>query len=671
MASVSIATADSDELFSMLESSAEELELKEEQQGNVGAAMRLVETFSSLMKKKFWLRNTVSPYTDGFEIAVPFRHKFMYQYTEHELAHNLFQSSFAAKELFCQKYVELIESVIKKQNRRLTVQQKSAITDMVGLMLNVLEDHRINTLWSTMYEGSYAIMQEQAKELLKRVVKPAKDDLIAYFLLVANDHPKLPKSRFSHFEPHFREAIKKVAYKGPTATFVVGKWLLTQMVSTIIDQQQQDQQQQSGQGNGQSQQQGQQQQDGESQDGQQDGQQQDDSPSSSGGAPSAQPADSGSSGGAKPTPDQRIDALMQLVNDMARTDAARDATNRMEIIVGDVRADRFQKDKYGAEAKVNTALRIDMADEAIESFLRTSEAEMQTVLKQIESVLESSKSSRSEDDLLKRGLAGKVTFTDVKNPVKPPSMPAEDRHTAARLSERFRRVHSSRKSARFDSGSSVDLASVIYNQANGTNEPCFLEEATGRGFQVMILVDQSGSMGGLPSHQASRACRILRRALKGPNITFDVWGFNGGSGTVITRLPTNKDVDEAKELQCGGSTPLAQAMHVAVNFLSRGTHKKHLLVLTDGEPNALNKGGGFTMNTERSAVAAVGAETKRARKMGVNVTGIAIGNSVTVESLKTMFGADRHWMVARSPTTLPQKMLQTVSSSFASFLRNA
>jgi Mg-chelatase subunit ChlD len=359
---------------------------------------------------------------------------------------------------------------------------------------------------------------------------------------------------------------------------------------------------------------------------------------------------------------------MELVESMRQSDTSAAATKKLAVLAADVKEDRFKKDEVGAKQKVEAALKIDMADAAIDAFLKSSESDMKAVLERIEAALHSSRSNRSDDDNLKRGMNSKVTFQDAAESRFKSVMSSEDRYTAARLNERFRRIHAKRKLTRFDSGSAVDVSTAIYNRVNGTNEPCFLDEATGRGFQMMILIDQSGSMRGAPFLQAARASRILRRALHAPNITFDVWGFNGNAGTTIIRMPSNKDIGESYDAYCTGNTPMAQAMHVAVNYLSRGTQKKHLLVLTDGLPNAVKDG---EFGRKVNAIEAVGNEAKRARKMGIHVTAIAIGAGVTREVLTQMFGHNRYWSQAFQPKQLPARMVQAVTTSFSSFLKQS
>lgn len=676
--------SEADSLADQLDSMVEDGALSAEKAGMVGAAYRLVDTFSSLLNKKMWLKNGQTPCTDGHEIIVPYRHDFMYQYTEHEIAHNLFQSSFTAKEVFCDKYVEQIDAALKQNKVVLTVEQRMGIRHTVGMMLNVLEDHRINSLWSTLYEGSYALMQEQAQTLLKRLVKPAKTDLTCFFLLVAYQYKTIPQSTFSALQPAMADAIKKVAYKGPTATFVVGKWLLSKMVDFFVQQarEQQQQQQQSGgagsasqgqgqqgQGDGQDQQQG-------SQDQQQSQQGQQRQEQAQGGAQDQQGQQQGQQGQqsapTKASFPERIEALQKLVKAMQQDDAAAKAASRVKSIAEDVRKDRFEKGRTEAEKRVTTALGINLSDDSVESFLRTSEAEMQKKLEQIEEVLKSNVSKRSDDDIMRRGVAGAVTFKDIKRAnIQPSSLLPEDARAVQRLRELFRRVHTRRVKQRYESGSEVDIETVIYNRANNMNEPCFKDEGSGRGFKVMVLVDRSGSMSGMRSFEAERACRMLRKALKQPNIDTVVWGFSGGptGSTAITRIAPNLDVSESREMPCNGNTPMGQAIRVATNYLAQGTQKKHLVVITDGMPNA-------STNIQKlgrapSATEAVTEEVKRARRMGIHVTAITIGASISEAEMKEMFGSEKSWAIAPRAEDLAPKLLKATTSSFVEFLKQA
>jgi nitric oxide reductase activation protein len=285
-------------------------------------------------------------------------------------------------------------------------------------------------------------------------------------------------------------------------------------------------------------------------------------------------------------------------------------------------------------------------------------------------VLKNSNSKRTDDDIMRRGIAGKVSFKDIRTTrVTPNPLSAEDARAVQRLRELFRRVHTRKVKQRYESGSEVDIETVIYNRVNNLNEPCFKDEGSGRGFKVMLLVDRSGSMSGPRSVEAERACRMLRKALKQPNVDTVVWGFSGGTSgeTALTRVAPNLDISESREMPCQGNTPMGQAIRVATNYLAQGTQKKHLFVITDGMPNASTNVQ--KLGRSSSATDAVAEEVERARKMGIHVTALTIGVGINEKEMKDMFGSERSWAIAPRTEDLTPKLLKAATTSFVQFLK--
>ena len=158
---------------------------EEEQEERLTALFKTVDAFAGIMNRKMWVKSSPAPYTDGYEIGVPFKDKRVYEYGEHELAHNLFMSNFRAKEMFCEEYVKQIAAALAQDKVTLDAHARGSLGQMIGMLLNVLEDHRVNSLWAMLYPGSYKRIMDAGTDLLQKLKAQAHEELLAYFLLIA------------------------------------------------------------------------------------------------------------------------------------------------------------------------------------------------------------------------------------------------------------------------------------------------------------------------------------------------------------------------------------------------------------------------------------------------------------------------------------------------------
>lgn len=631
---------------------------------------KTVDTFAALMDRKMWVKNAQTAYTDGYEIGIPFSSPHAYEYAEHEIAHNLFLSNFKAKALFSEEYVKQIAAALKQNGKELALNGREKLHEMVGMLLNVLEDHRVNSLWAMLYPGSYKRLADSAVETMSRHKSKAHDDLVAYFLMIAYDM-KVPSGRYDRFGPAMVAALKKVERKGPSATFVVGKWLMTQLVSEIIRglqglppppqagkariQTDLDKMDKGGSRASPA---------GRSPAG-------DGSDSADG---DAAPADA--SGGEWTPPDvqagreDRVDALLKLVEHASQVAKGMDTSKERLKDVQDSRFDAKGSAK-AAQELVKSAMDTNVQDaDSMDLHLARSESSMREAVKRIREALEEA-GAVTEDEWITRDAHAKVKFDDVKaSHLSTPPLSYEDTTATRRLRETFQRVKSRRAKTLTDAGHEIDLEAYIANRMNGTLDPVFKQESSGRGFKTLILVDRSSSMQGERTDSVERATRILRRALKQPNVDFNVWGFRS-AGHVVHLCRLDKTVDlqaDGGAMQVSGTTPLHIATRTAVNWLSDGHEKKQLIILTDGEPCYSSSSG--RNYSEDQLMLQVHKEVDRARKMGINVTSLVIGSQVSDKNARTMFGEKKHWLRAEADT-LAKNLVKVVTSSFTNYLSNA
>jgi hypothetical protein len=651
----------------------------------VVAAFKTVETFSGLVGRKLWLKNsTGGAYTDGWEIGAPFKHSYFYQMMEHELSHILFKSNLAAKDKFADEYTAQIRKAVEAHGKSLAPQDETLLRNSLGMIVNVVEDHRVNSLWAMLYPGSYAILNEYATDLLnnKASVARAHDSIINYFLMVAYD-VKPPAGPLDRLGPAMTSALKKVERKGPMSTFIISKWLVTQLVSELIRSVKGEPPPQTAgsaaiqislPAGGSSEQ-------GDDEEGEGgSGESGDDAGDADAGySGKGQSAATGADAGADWNPPEvtasaaeRVSALQTFIALSDKGTDPKAGEEKMKAWLSDVKADRFDQKgaKVDAINMVKAALETDVTDSTqMDLNLARSEEAMSKV---IDTIMERLQADRkvSQDDWISRDAHAKVTFRDVREAAAYKSpMSAQDNMTASRLKELMGRVRQRKAKTLAESGSEIDIEALIARRINNSMDPVFKVETSGRGFKTLVLLDRSASMAGEPTTQVERATRILRKALKQPNIEMNVWGFqSSGMEVILTRLAPNLDAPETKAMPVRGETPIHVAVRTAVNWLGVGSEKKQLIIITDGEP-VFATSSGHSYGT-KTLMQYVQKECVRARKQGINVTAIGIGNGVSADSMRLMFGERKYWTQVRHTSDLGDCMVKTLGTSFIDYIKN-
>lgn len=609
----------------------------------LSAAFKTVDIFSGITGKRLILKNGDQPSTDLHTILAPFDGPYFYQDVEHELSHILFRSDSIAKKLFIEEYVKRVTKLVEKQGITFDAHQKQVLTLSVNHLIGVTEDRRCESLWSLIYGGSYRIMREQAYEFMERGLSEAHRSLCVYYSLIEAGHsPK--KGKLSRYRPYFEEALKKVEYRGFEATLVVSKWLLANLVSELIREIKKlpsppPPQKNSAGG-------GAQESGGDGNDGE--GQQQTlwDPPE------------------VDATPEERAEALKKLLVYMGTIPG--DIADRAD----DVKAAPFQEPGAGRRAAkaVSDALKLDIHNPSeVNACLDGSESKMRAILAEVFAFL---RQRMTGDEWIRRGTEAKVVFRDVRERDTlgrtPAPLDPEDVDTIRRLRAIFHRVMGKRHTVLDDTGTDLDVAAYIERRLTGNSTPVFRQDVRGRGFKCLLVIDRSGSMSGHRTRQAERACRVIARALKFPFVDMNMWGFQSlEDGQIdITRFDPRLEIFDSDKSSVRGFTPLHLAVRVGVRHMERGSEAKHLVVVTDGVPVYYRRDGESYPTAQLLSM--VREEVRKARKKGIQVTGLLIGHELDSKSMAFMFG--RSWKYLPSEHFGPP-LVQVISTSFMNYLR--
>ena len=386
---------------------------------------------------------------------------------------------------------------------------------------------------------------------------------------------------------------------------------------------------------------------------------------------------SGDSAWNPPSPDatgeERAKALEDLINKLGKPPPQVEDT---------VSKGKYSKGKGSpkSQAKANEAVNSPVnKPDKFEEQLEESEKEMEDILDEAKKAM---RQKVDHDDWLQKDAMAKVRFIDQRVTGERARLPAEDQGTVKRLRALFHKVMGRRKRVLEDAGNEIDVQAYIEQKLTGIPGPVFRCEGSGQGFKVMLLFDRSGSMAGQKTQQCERAARIIQRALKFPFVEIEMWGFTAFEGGAITisRFDQReeiwlKDTDKG----AGGFTPLHVACRLACRRLSEGTESKSLIVLTDGLPMHARRDGRWF--SQKQLMVFVREELQAARKKGVNVTGVLLGENIvqrrggfvssyemTPKQLEFMFGTRRNWR-RMSPESINRDLVQLVSQSFLRYLK--
>jgi len=643
------------------------------------SAYKTVEAFGGITKRRLWLKDGQKPYTDGHEVCVPLGDPAAYKLLGHQLAHILFQTNPHARKLFIEEYVKRIAELVEKNGKPLAGNQQAAFAQMLEEIINAIECHRVESLWGLLYSGSYkfgrTLAREEAEELL-----PSAHETFAQFLSVLEAGCDPPSGRFDRFRPYIVEAFRKSERRGPSATLIVSKWLITHMVSEILrearneppppdaqlpdlladppafpepkqdqppgnndaqkppDTSDLDKSDAEGESVGGADQAPEEDQEGK-EPGESDGPGKKSEHAPKDGEAKGQsdevgdPDPDGTPGSGKWTPpktdasqQERADALKKLIDQLGR-DPSKQKPGRFNDV-----KDPPAPEKGAAQAAAqmaSEALKTDVGNQkALQGSLDASRNAMD---EQVERARNAFRQQMTHDDWLRRDSHAKVVFRDVKPRdvlgmhVYPLS--AEDQLTIQKLRGLFNRVMGKRRLQLEETGTEIDVPALIERRVTGANIPVFRHEVRGQGFKPLILIDRSGSMGGDKQIQSERACRIIARALRYPFVDLHIWGFQSlANGQVdIVRFDPKVEVFDTDKSRIAGVTPFHLAIRVAHRFLERGTEMKHLFAVTDGFP-VYSRKDGQSFSTKQ-LIMLVREEVHAAKVRGIATTGAIIGSS--------------------------------------------
>jgi Ca-activated chloride channel family protein len=162
------------------------------------------------------------------------------------------------------------------------------------------------------------------------------------------------------------------------------------------------------------------------------------------------------------------------------------------------------------------------------------------------------------------------------------------------------------------------------------------------GVALVLVIDRSGSMSGLPIEMAKAACKATVGTLQGDDV-LEVIAFDSTPNRYVKMQPARyhtRITNEIARMQPGGGTEIFAALDMAYQDLSvTQARKKHVILLTDGRAETQGI---------RDLVQAMIAES-------ITVTTVGLGDGADVELLRMIAdtGGGRYHHVP-DPNSLPR-----------------
>ena len=193
----------------------------------VQVAFKTVRTFGGITRRKLYLLHAQQPSNDGYAIKAPFQSDNFYQIVEHEISHILFGTDPLALRGFIHEYT-------LRAKRAVNSIPLPALSRFLADIANILEDHRVISLWGLLYPGSQRRIAEMFRQNAGTTLPYPLKDPVACLLAISRGlevESTIPEDRLVLF----KEALRKVERRGYNATLLVTAWLVKHLVDEDVE----------------------------------------------------------------------------------------------------------------------------------------------------------------------------------------------------------------------------------------------------------------------------------------------------------------------------------------------------------------------------------------------------------------------------------------------------
>jgi hypothetical protein len=200
-----------------------------------GVLAKTVGIFAGITRRHLTLEDGPEPTTDGTVIRVPHASVDAYELLEKELARVVFHSDALVRQAFIEEYVAKMAVLAKRHDVAI---HEANIAYLVGGVFDVLEAHRVLTLWSRLYPGSASrivnLQREAIDHALAQQTAEGAAPSVLNGLLATSHGVDYDMGPLENLRPYLEEALEKVSHRSAKATLLVSRWLVSSLVNQLI-----------------------------------------------------------------------------------------------------------------------------------------------------------------------------------------------------------------------------------------------------------------------------------------------------------------------------------------------------------------------------------------------------------------------------------------------------
>jgi hypothetical protein len=572
-----------------------------------------VDTFSALLGNDFDLVAAPCGSTDcKTYFRIPLDDPEAYLILEHEISHPLFGTDLTLTEAFRDKAVErLLNRAGIPCTHPDAIPYKAKLEAIVHHLWNLLEDHRVRSLWGEIYWGGAELLGQRWSDIAKYEMEDqAKKDLVTYLgrLAAGSDTDDAPNN-FKACAPHMEKAKKLVARVDNAACLAITARLVDDIADELLKQYPQD-------------------------------------PKSSKKQQAQQklqalaiaisnPGDSGTGHGDNEDNPMGGKDIDQPSGKKSRVTAKQMGQIRRLLTAKD---DDGEEDAQGTPGKSTLQKMLDAGAEKMFRRLEQARSEMAKPKKSV--------SQQQKDILLSAAKVSGIQGVFV-TPVTRLPRPSRG---AGRLRRHLERVRMKRETRKVWSGSDLDMEALISAKLSKSmgHTKLFKETRPYGGMDLLLLLDVSGSMCGWGLDILEQAVADVVFASMGVKVKVHMWGFSS-SLYFFKKLGSPKNVPGINMYM----THMVQALDAAWEWAKASKTQRGVLLITDGVPT--------TCRARRSVGDAVEdlhnvLTDMKKDNVVVSVLGVGGGNKKYYDKC---FGAGRYGLV-ETAQDIPKSLSEAV-----------
>jgi len=630
---------------------------------------KTVEIFSGVVGKRLRLKfeSYATPSTDGTTIVLPTCSpddwRDVYTSLEHELGHIVFRSDFRNLQKFLDQHYKKYGSFLPRA------------------VYNLVEDHRVDSLWSRIYAGSAMFMKDYASRVLSRTKVSTP---LSTLMAIRYDFWHMIPENLKPLAQRLAPLIKSVEGKGPAATHVVAGRILPIIAPYYPPF---NPPPQSGQGPSER----------EEHKEQKTGKEETSKTGASKASKTPETTEVEEAEGgevekaeAQKAEPQKTEAQPSEASASKPSEAPSEAKAESE---GEKEAKREEAkpsvpSSWGIDAEVRkieeemerevisvsnvTAFRVATKETKVDhknpdEALKEAEEEGRRMVERVKKQLNVPIPRHSIDE----GIIGTVITKDVFGHSVDPM--EADHAVAKQLRSAFLRIKGKASLTEEDSGLDVDIDNYIQRKVGKDGSiPPFVAEELNIGLNIVLLLDCSGSMGThklgdsrRPLDSAKRVVLTLYEAIQRlPNVDLEVYAFSGNNysdyQTPVVKL-TPQRLATLSISHDNEYTHIHRAVQYVTNILARKLGKKLLIIVTDGVPQSVNLDFATMLRLTSIAV-------YKARRRGIEVFTIRVGEDVDESEMRIMYGPEKYWAVVPNFEQAGKVLINQVGRKVVSML---